>query len=176
MSSFVSASFSTSENTPAVDSLAFSPSSHPLISPLQTRLQCPRLCAIREPHIWICDIRGRKRRQWRGKQRESFKEGRWIDGWRGDSQRDDRRWIKGEIERDCRHRDVWHRQTELFCCLWASQTALCVTHTMLWTQYTAISQHRQASHARAHTHTHAHTQNTDPLKVTHANIPCPESS
>lgn len=89
----------------------------------------------------------------RGKQRESLKEGRWIDGWRGDSQRDDRKWIKGEIERDCRHRAVWHRQTVLFCCLWAAQIALCVTPTMLWSKYTAISQHRQASCTRKNSQT-----------------------
>lgn len=132
------------ENTRTLHSLAFPPSSHPLITPLQTRPQCPRLCGIREPHIWICDIRGRKRRQWGGKQRESLKDGRWIDGWRGDSQQDDR-W-------DCRHRAVWHRQTVLFCCFWAPQIALYVTWTLLWTKYTTISQHRLV------THTHFETQ------------------
>lgn len=33
--------------------------------------------------------------------------GWWIDGWWEDSQRDDRRWIKGRIEGDCRQKAVW---------------------------------------------------------------------
>lgn len=96
------------ENTRTDDLLASSSSSQPLITPLQTRLQCPRLCAIRGPHIWVCDIRGSRRRQWGGETEGVIeRQGGWIDGWRLDSQRDDGRWIKGEIERDCRQRAVW---------------------------------------------------------------------
>lgn len=93
-----------------------------------------------------------------GKQRELLRDrGGWIDGWWLDSQRDDGRWIKGEIERDCRQR----------CCCWAPHISLWVTLTSVWTKYTAISQHRQAHHT---------LWNTGPRKVKPANIPCSQSS
>lgn len=140
-----------SENTRTADSLASPPSSRPLITPLQTRPQCPRLCAIRGPHIWVCDIRGSRRRQWGGETEGAIeREGEWIDGWREDSQRDDRRWIKGEIERDCRQRAVW----QCYSAAAELHTSLCVWHPPccgLNTQQ-SVSTDKLVTHTLKHRH------------------------
>lgn len=142
-----------SENTRAIDSLASPPSSHPLITPLPNKAAVSKaVCYQRTSYLNLWHQREEEETVRGGNRGSHWKRGGWIDGWRGDSQRDDRRWIKGEIERGRRHRAVWHRQTVLFCCLWAPRIALCVTPTMLWTKYTAISQHRQARHTHIHTH------------------------
>lgn len=147
MSSFVSATYILPlpwKNTRVVDSTASSPSPHPLITPLWTRLQCPRLCAIRGPHIWVCDIRGSKRRQWGGETEGIIeREGGWIDG--RNSQWDDRRWIKGKIEMGCRQRGVWQS------CSAAPYSALYVTPTFLWTKHTGITLFRQSSYTHFET-------------------------
>lgn len=65
--------------------------------PLQTRPQCPRLQAVKDAHMWMCNIRGTSKTV-KGNRGCHWREGdECMDGRQGD----DQRWIKGVMESQC---------------------------------------------------------------------------